>query len=134
MIVPSACTVNESCWIKLPDSVGESKLGVSCNHLTPSLVINHLILLVSEIRTVWIGSSYPCDNTRKALVLIDKNIKLAIKFRLLIGIGQNSLRGAIWKVVILQRSKSWHILNHKETHLVTSLVEQLSFNFDLQKK
>ena len=42
VIVPPAGGVNQSCWVKLPDKIGEAKFRIPIDQLAPAFVINNL--------------------------------------------------------------------------------------------
>lgn len=69
-------------------------------------------------KTIGQYCTHPCDNTWVALVVVDQNLELTSELFLLL---------CVW----LSRAERWHVLNKHNAHLVTGLIEQVRFDFDL---
>lgn len=55
-------------------------------------------------------------------MLMNQNLELALKFRLLVRVRRSTTI----------RNKTGHILDDHQAHFITSSVEQIRLNFDLQ--
>lgn len=115
--------------------VGQPELGVVGSNLAPSFIVNDLEYPVSQVFALCLSftSSYPSGNAGEALVLVDQQLKLTRELGLLSCIRQNRLHCAVGQSLALQRPQRGHILDHQETKLITSLVEQIVLDFDLCK-
>ena len=123
MVVPAAGAINEPGRVKLPHAISKSKFGIAINKLAPAFIIDNL-----RYELVFAGrkkkhkvrfKTHPSPDTGVALQLVDEEVKLAGKFRLLLGVGHFGDR---------QRR---HVLDNKQAHLVACLVKQGRLNFDL---
>ena len=115
MVEPSAGGIYEPCWIQGVHEISECEFGVfAIGDLAPACVVDD-----------------PGDDARIAAVLANEQFELALEFLLLFGVGKNGLDGAVIECATLGRSKRGHVLDEHQTKLVTGLVEQGSFYFDL---
>ena len=78
--------------------------------------------------------TYPRSYARIALVLVYEKFKLTSELRLLILIRKVSGSCAVAQEVTLRWPQRRHILNNKETHLITSLIEQVALDLDLPNR
>lgn len=97
--------------------------------------------MISQYRLIKVGQeelsvnteedeeTYPGENTRIIAVLANGHLQLTVELDLLGGVGQDGLKGTIWRREVLERPESWHILYNKQSELVAGLIVQVHFNF-----
>lgn len=103
MVVPAAGGVDEAGRVCRPDPVGDLELGVVAGDLAPALVIDN-----------------PSDDASVTLVLVDHDTELALPLVLLVGVR-----------LAAAKKHAGHVLDDKETKLVTGVVEEIGLDLDL---
>lgn len=118
MVKPATGRINQSGRVQRVYKVGQFKLGIfSVVDLAPAFIVDD-----------------PSNDAGVASVLADKHFELALELLLLFGIGKNVDYRAVFESLSLGWSEGWHILDEHEPQLITGLVEQGWFDFDLDVK
>lgn len=102
VVIPASHRVDQASGIQLLDTFGKFDLGEILRNLTPALVIDNLLIEISQGQKLdWkILHSYPSSDARETLELIDQQVKLAIKLNLLLRIGKDRARRAVGRVCL----------------------------------
>lgn len=115
VVEPAAGRIDESGGVEGVDEVGELELRiVGVADLAPAFIVDH-----------------PGDDAGIAAVLADEDFELALEFLLLLGVREDVLHRAVVQCPGLDGPERGHVLDYHQPELITGLIEQRRFDFDL---